>query len=51
MRDLLTLNDGSKPVGAYSFSHFLSDQAMCLYFIKKSAKNGCFSVLGTTSQG
>jgi hypothetical protein len=24
---------------------------MCLYFIKKSAKNGRFSVLGSTYQG
>jgi len=29
----------------------LSDQAMFLYFIKKSAKNGRFSVLGGTFQG
>jgi hypothetical protein len=31
--------------------HFLSDQAMYLYFMKKSAKNGHFSVLGNTFQG
>ena len=29
----------------------LSDQAMCLYFIKKSASNGRFSVLENTFQG
>ena len=30
---------------------FLSDQAMFLYFMKKSAKIGHFSVLGNTFQG
>jgi predicted site-specific integrase-resolvase len=31
-------------------THFLSDQALCLYFMKKSARNGRFSVLGNTFQ-
>ena len=31
--------------------HLLSDQAMCLYFIKKPVKYGRFSVLGCTFQG
>jgi len=29
----------------------LSDQAICLYFMNKSAKNGRFLVLGNTFQG
>jgi len=32
-------------------SHLLSDQAMCLHFIKKPARYGHFSVLGCTFQG
>ena len=31
--------------------HFLSDQTMCLYFLKKYAKEGRFSVLGDTFLG
>ena len=31
--------------------HLLSDQAIFLYFNKKSSKNGRFSVLGSTFQG
>ena len=31
--------------------NLLSDQAMFLYFIKKSVKKGRFSVLGNTFQG
>jgi hypothetical protein len=31
--------------------HFLSDQTMCLYFLKKYAKDGRFSVLRDTFQG
>ena len=32
-------------------NNLLSDQAMCLWFIKKPAKYGRFSVLGCTFQG
>ena len=34
-----------------SLVHLLSDQAMFLYFMKKSASNGRFAVLGNTFQG
>jgi len=42
---------GSIPEFGASISHLLSDQAMGLYFLKKSAKNGRFSVFGKTFQG
>jgi hypothetical protein len=35
----------------FSCNEFLSDQAMFLYFMKKSAKNGHFSFLENTFQG
>jgi hypothetical protein len=34
--------------GSGNQAEFLSDQAILLYFMKKSAKNGHFSVLGNT---
>jgi len=37
--------------GTFDGCEFLSDQAIFLYFMKKSAKNGRFSVLGGTFQG
>jgi len=40
--------DGLDKIGIF---HLLSDQAMCLWFIKKPPKYGRFSVLGCTFQG